>query len=803
MAAIVALSLPPMALSQSTTATADNEVIYKQLDSLSKDLEGIESALAQPWRWRSHIDDIRSRIDEIAGKAEGIRKKSEQGVDRQSELLRSLAPLSGSNVQGAKEERDQRKGIENELSKHRARVNRATLIIAKSKEIKGRITTAATRLRAEALLSRRTTIADETIWRGAAKDLSVASNWALGMLGLSPTTTGTKEAVAATGTLSSLLFLLVVAWVLLRLTILGIFVSGKRKGKDSAGHGFGRIARAILVLDLALPAVALLGVWMLRHLEVISEVAAWLLFVALGTTAATLVVASIVSAMPGRAVAFDRFAGEQGQRLARALVTLSAVIGLNFFLYWSQRALANVSDLFWLGGIATQGMAAALILSAMGCALRGRSVGPAGGPSIRRYRERRTRRPALPGPWLWMAPTVVVVVAPAIYALGYKNLSEWLFFGILSSTGVLLVIWFANALAGEAIPLAMRRWLRPAIVVHLGLRFSGRRRRAYTYTAIGLVQASAWAVGLVAILLLWGVPAGQLVDWAEALFTEVRIGTIQFSLVDILIATAVFLGGYAVTRILQHFLVARFFPRFDFDIGARNAMRSGVGYFGITIAVIVAVLSLGVELTHLAIVAGGLSVGIGFGLQAIANNFISGLIMLAERPIKEGDWVVIKDHEGLVKHISFRATELQTFQKAAVLIPNSEVISGTVTNWTFKDLTSRVDVIVAVPYDTDVRRMRELLLTQARKHPKVLRNPEPQVNLRELGDSKLVFELWAYIQIRDVTDKMRVESDLRQDILAALRVQCISHAGTGAAAVSEEAVVMPTPAHTVAARRMG
>jgi small-conductance mechanosensitive channel len=178
-----------------------------------------------------------------------------------------------------------------------------------------------------------------------------------------------------------------------------------------------------------------------------------------------------------------------------------------------------------------------------------------------------------------------------------------------------------------------------------------------------------------------------------------------------------------------------------------------------------------VEFTNLAIIAGALSVGIGFGLQNIVNNFVSGLILLIERPIRTGDWIVVGSTEGYVKKISIRSTQIQTFDRADVIVPNSELISGQVTNWMLSDPWGRVRVPVGVAYGSDTTRVMQILVDAANKHPQVMNNypgiPEPRVLFIGFGDSSLDFELRCVI--RDVDRRLQTRSDLYLAIDTAFR----------------------------------
>ena len=186
---------------------------------------------------------------------------------------------------------------------------------------------------------------------------------------------------------------------------------------------------------------------------------------------------------------------------------------------------------------------------------------------------------------------------------------------------------------------------------------------------------------------------------------------------------------------------------------------------------IAAISYVGFDFSSLAIVAGALSVGVGFGMQSIVNNFVSGLILLAERPIKVGDWIVVGEDQGLVHSISVRATVIETFDRSNVIIPNSQLILQTVRNWTLHNNTGRISISVGVPYESDAERVRDILLEAARAHPQVLSTPEPFVLFKDFGDNALQFVLLAYIA--NVTGHNVVQTDLRFAILKAFRANGI------------------------------
>ena len=179
----------------------------------------------------------------------------------------------------------------------------------------------------------------------------------------------------------------------------------------------------------------------------------------------------------------------------------------------------------------------------------------------------------------------------------------------------------------------------------------------------------------------------------------------------------------------------------------------------------------GLDFSNLAIIAGALGVGIGFGLQSIVNNFISGLILLAERPIRVGDWVVLDSGQGIVKRINVRATEIETFDSCSIIVPNLMLITGVVKNWTHSDTLGQFLVAVTVDLGSDLEIVRKLLIDTAREHPKVMTYPEPSVTLARFGPGGIDFELRG--SVADVLNASNVASDIRFALLTQFREKAI------------------------------
>ena len=208
--------------------------------------------------------------------------------------------------------------------------------------------------------------------------------------------------------------------------------------------------------------------------------------------------------------------------------------------------------------------------------------------------------------------------------------------------------------------------------------------------------------------------------------------------------------------------------------GVPYAVSNLARYSVIFLGFLVGLSAAGVEITKLAIVAGGLGVGIGFGLQNVVNNFVSGLILLFERPIDVGDTIEVSDTSGTMKHIGIRASVIRTFDGAEVIVPNGILISDSVTNWTLSDRRRRIDLDVGVEYGTPAQRVIDLLVGVAKANPKVIPDPEPRAYFENFGDSSLDFKLRAWID----ADSATTIHSIRSEIAVAVQ-QALDDAGIG------------------------
>ncbi len=344
--------------------------------------------------------------------------------------------------------------------------------------------------------------------------------------------------------------------------------------------------------------------------------------------------------------------------------------------------------------------------------------------------------------FLSLLVALVVLVAAV---LGYLNLSDYVALVFMSAVGLGFHLFLIRG--------ALRDWLHATL-------FEGHRkvaewrrmifrteRGANFFEMVGFVLVDVLLVllGLFILLPIAGIAEEEFQVWLYDVLRGFTIGGVTVEPANIIFAVLVVAIILAATRLVQRRVRGRFLEAMNVESSVQQSISTGIGYVGVISAILVGITVVGVDLTNLALIAGALSVGIGFGLQNIVSNFVAGLILLVERPIKVGDWVVVGANEGVVKRISVRATEVETWQRSSVLIPNSDLVSTAVVNWTHKDKIGRVDIPVRVPFGTDPKAVHDLLLAASEDAEDVLRFPAAYVYFKSFSPDGMDFDIRVYV----------------------------------------------------------
>ena len=340
---------------------------------------------------------------------------------------------------------------------------------------------------------------------------------------------------------------------------------------------------------------------------------------------------------------------------------------------------------------------------------------------------------------------VSLFLAPVLVSVGYVNAGQELTKSVILSLGLIITV------------IIIQDYVVDFYLMVLGEDEDNRDQLVPILLSFVLLLVS-----LPFFAVIWGVRQQELLEIWSNFQSGFELGTIKLSPGLILGFLIIFTIGYMLTRFVQSALQSTVLPRTSMDSGAQTAIISGVGYVGIFLAAIIAFSTTGLDLSSLAIVAGALSVGIGFGLQNIVSNFVSGIILLIERPVSVGDWIEVSGRMGYVRDISVRSTRIETFDRSDVIIPNADLVSGVVTNYTRGNTVGRLIIPVGVAYGTDTKKVESILRDIAEAHPKILKDPGPSIVFQGFGSDSLDFEIRAILG--DVNWMLSIKSEINHQI---------------------------------------
>ena len=748
--------------------------VQQKLDAWKVEVDQIAAGIQREGQTDRHLAEMRARAEQIRTAAnELIAAESPRQTSIEARLKQlGSAPQAKPDEPTAVESdavKAEREDQQRQLGEVQGRIKQAQLIDLRAEEITRTIADRRRDRFARELIERSRSVLDPGTWLEAAQSFPgtfnslryLIADWLSLMAGR-----GLETAMAV----GSVILALVVALFAMRRR-LTLFTERDPDVVDPPRLRKAAVAAGIVALNVAIPVAGLFGI--ARALAIFElnpdRISLFLDALIVGVGAA--------AAVYGVALALFAPAKPNWRMVAVGDVTASRIVGLSVVLAVTHGVGITIARLMNVVAapvaevIAYAGFFAVLdaivIMAGLKAVARSLSGDEAHAPTAV---EGESERSVL---WRWIVPLGWVVAIAALVAAigGWVALASFLTTQMVRTGFILGALYILLQLTDEAILSTFHEETRVGGMLTRSMGLGRERVEQIGVVLSGVTRLLVIAVAVLFALTPIGVSSQDVVADAKVAFFGFKIGGFTFSLATILSGVAFLVIGIAVTRAVQGWLDERFLPRTRLDVGLKNSIRTAIGYVGYLLAAMLAFSVVGLDLRNLAIVAGALSVGIGFGLQSIVNNFVSGLILLAERPIKAGDLVEIGSEKGFVRKINVRSTEIETFDRASLIVPNSSLISGNVKNWMHRDLTGRCVINVGVAYGADPEQVRRILLDCAHAHEKVLKFPEPGAFFVNFGDSALEFRLTCTVGY--VTDVFGVESDLRFAIMAGLKQQAI------------------------------
>jgi len=382
-------------------------------------------------------------------------------------------------------------------------------------------------------------------------------------------------------------------------------------------------------------------------------------------------------------------------------------------------------------------------------------------------------------PWVLATLAAWGAIAVAFVALlvGYLALATFLLRETVQIGVILALLALLQRVADEVFPELLSPKTRVGAALETALGVSAGALEPFGVLASGVARLALLLVAWAAVLAPVGATVEEIARRVSATSFSIRVGQVSISPTGVLGGLAVFSGGLIITRAIRRWLEARYLPKTSWDVGVRTSLAAAVTYIGALIALLVAFAYLGLSFAQMALLASALSVGIGFGLQAIIGNFVSGLILLAERPIRVGDWIALGESEGDVRKINMRATEIEMVDRSRLIVPNSELISKSVRNVTHSAAVGRVKIVLRVMAVAEPAEVREVLLACLKEDSRVLAEPPCEVYLTDVRDGALEFTAIGFLPSPRMAYK--VKSDLYFKIVPRLHAAGFALASAG------------------------
>ena len=754
------LAFAPPALAQSTVAPPQRP--FGQLvDLWTRQLDRIAYRSDQSDIRATEIDALREQTSDVRDAANAAAQLARNDLTDTKQLLAPLEVKAGPDQPPESDAvKADRKRLTDQATVSESRLKQCEMVIARADQLLERLTRLRGQVVLQTLLHRNVSPLSTEAWdrllpqfRGAVRGLTRAlGTWS---------EQGLRDLRAGQQNLLSF-----GAWAALTIALWwGGRVLRRRYGRGGDAEP-GRRDRTIaaLVDGLGMVLVPILAVWLISRLLAASQPPSPL-DALLGELTEYVISLLLVFGVTATALAPDRpqwrilpFTDESARALSTALRRLMAVSFVIDFVYYGLTLGREREALSAILAVAPAVTVALFTLPAL---------------SNRAWMAARPEGSTLPamvgGPW-WMGTRVllrVIVLSAIVFALlGFTTLATHIHQALADTCFLVSLAILAHWLFSDLLDTLAKPETSSGIWVR-SLFALAPDAKLYGLHLVLLLIDAVLVIGLCILLpATWNADTDAILRGFGQLLHGVKIGSVTISLTNIGMAIVAFGICMLLAKLVRGIVRDRVLPTVNTPLPLRQSIDAGLNYLGVAVAALVGIGALGIDFTNLAIVLGALSVGIGLGLQNIANNVISGVILLVERPIKAGDWVSVNGHEGFVRRINIRATEIETFQRTHVIVPNSIFLQNPVINRTYSDTSSRIEIPIAVPQGTNVVRMETILREAALGHPRVLRVPSPIVRFVRVAATALDFELFVFVALLE--DRLVVTNDLNRAILARL-----------------------------------
>jgi potassium efflux system protein len=752
------LAAPAFAQQQPQQAPQTNADIRSRLETINSVFQYVESGITSTSR-RSELTRLRDAIEPLRNEIGQIIERLEPRLAELETRAKALGPAPAKDAPAEDANvADQRKQIGAQQGEIDGIIKQARVVATRGDQLAGRIEEIRRARLADRLFERTMSILDPKLWLGAAQAVPGE---------IRAVATYSREWFNTVSGYHGVVQSALVALLMCLGAVLGIFFAQRwlaRYFTQGSDHPkdvpLPRLRRAKAALrDSLLGAIALpLAVY-----TVIEILSSFDFLIERAHQSALGILAAVTLYATGRALAGALLRPDD---LPRRLLNISDETAARFYSYSTYGLL--IAALGASLNIFHRSLEAPRVMITATSALMAGAIAIIIIRALLKTRQAVEEGKEEPAPnWMRLMLWIVAAVILGSVLTGYIWLASFLTSRLIHAAIVIasayVILQLINAYFDEGLQAHTQRGRSFAST--LGIRTQSLELAAALFA--GAARVLVFIVALFLIVGNWGTSLTDLASSFDRASFGIEFGKLRISLYDIAAGVGILIVGIYLSRVLQRWLANTVLPRTRLDTSLKNSIATIAGYIGVIAAISIALGRLGLNLENLALVAGALSVGIGFGLQAIVSNFVSGLILLTERPVKVGDLINVKGSEGYIRKISVRSTEVETFDRATMIIPNTELITSAVTNWTHHNTPSRIKIPVSVPAATDVDLVQEILLHVAQENKNVVKTPEPRVMLLNIDGDNLGFELRCLI--RSATIATQTKSELNFAILRAFR----------------------------------